>query len=113
MTISESRGAGVRSYHRPYDAKEREESLKMLQRIAKILHDRRATGRLFPANRVGEEAEEERKKLFFERHNEQRNDMHFRLGWPWGELPTAKTAWEATERLLAAEPYVQTKEGNH
>ena len=103
----------MRSYHKPYDAKEREESLKMLQRIAKILHERRVASRIFPADRVVEVVEHERKKLFFERHNEQRNDMHFRLGWPWGELPTAKTAWEATERLRAIEPYVQTREGNH
>lgn len=103
----------MRRYHRPFDPKEYKESLKMFRRISEILRTLSDPIPLLVPDGEMEQTEEERKRIFVERHNEQRNDMHFRLGWPWGELPTANTAWEATERLLATEPYVQTKEGNH
>lgn len=36
-----------------------------------------------------------------------RNRLHYELGWPWREIPTAKATFLAEEELYATEPYVR------
>jgi len=103
----------VARYHRRYDPKEREASLKMLREVAKILRERSVSAPLLLDTEDGGQTEEQRKRLFFERHNDKRNNLHFNLGWPWKEIPTAATAWKAQEALLRSEPYVQIERMKH
>jgi len=80
----------------------------MLREVARRRAEIDAENTLF---HLGKDETEKKTRNFeeqrlVEEHNLTRERLHFEKGWPWEELPTARTMLKATKDLLLTEPFV-------
>jgi len=96
-------GVLVRRYHRKIDPEEHQRSLDMLRKVALLLAEREVQPQLLSLDKPHEQEAETtfEEQEFVAGHNAKRYHMHFVLGWPWEELPTATTALKARWMCLS------------
>ncbi|MEX0933280.1 MAG: hypothetical protein WDZ74_00860 [Candidatus Paceibacterota bacterium] len=86
---------------RRYNAKKHKESLDLLHKVGERLDEirQKASGEVplfsLEEDEVEKGARSPEEKELVEKHNQNRNYMHFVNKWPWRDLPTAATALKA------------------